>query len=134
MQELCQQIPMKEVNESIFRLDQDIQRILRTYRLTNSKNKLMLPIQLKGQKKARIILILKILKHLLGITVRYLINQQMNLMEQWLDMITREQINRQRITVMMKKLSIAQCMESVHRTCLNIKNKALMLNMWRITY
>jgi hypothetical protein len=132
MQELCQQIPMKEVNESIFRLDQDMQRILRTYRLTNSKNKLMLPIQLKGQKKAlecRIISILKILKHQLGITVRYLINQQMNLMEQCLDMITREQINRQRITVMTKKLSIAQCMESVHRTCLNIKNKALMLNM-----
>jgi hypothetical protein len=132
MQELCQQIPMKEVNESIFRLDQDKQRILRICRLTNSKNNLKLPIQLKGQKKAlkrRIISILKILKHQLGTTVRYLINQQMNLMEQFLDMITREQINRQRITVMMKKLSIAQCMESVHRTCLNIKNKALMLNM-----
>ena len=132
MQELCQQIPMKEVNESIFRLDQDIQRILRTYRLTNSKNNLKLPIQLKGQKKAlkrRIISILKILKHQLGTTVRYLINQQMNLMEQFLDMITREQINRQRITVMIKKLSIAQCTESVHKTCLNIKNKALMLNM-----
>jgi hypothetical protein len=132
MQELCQQIPMKEVNESIFRLDQDKQRILRICRLTNSKNNLKLPIQLKGQKKAlkrRIISILKILKHQLGTTVRYLINQQMNLMEQFLDMITREQINRQRITVMIKKLSIVQCTESVHKTCLNIKNKALMLSM-----